>query len=901
MKTTIRTLCLIIIFLSFNLALKATHNRAGEITYTQIGPQTIRMIATTYTKTSSAAADRDSLEIFWGDGTSQWVVRANGKGTVLNNDVKKNEYIAEHTYPGRGRYTIVTTDPNRIGNILNVNYPNSIDIQFSLATTLTLLDLQFQGSNSSVQLLQSPIDFACLNRRFIHNPNAYDPDGDSLSYELTVPLESANKPVPNYVYPDRILPGPNNITFLDPRTGDFVWENPPQQGEYNIAIRINEYRQGVLINSTIRDMQILVRACDNQPPLINVASEICVVAGQKIIIPITISDPDTTQRVELTATGGPFILQNPAVLTGGNVYKNIPFQATIEWQTDCNHISGQYYKVVLRAADNFFSDTIGLATLKTILIKVVGPPPVEVDVVSDAGAAKILWKKPYQCEDARNDFFLGFSVWRSSTTSSNNLDSCTTGVDKAVFEKIVFITRQSENNRYFFRDINVERGRVYCYRVLAEFASYTSSGNAYNIIEGLQSEQRCFTLSKAIPFITNISVQSTSTIDGNIEVKYTKPDFSDLNITDFPGPYRLELRRRVVGSPTFDIVTGATKSFSDLSQITQTTHIDGGLNTEANQYEYNVTLVSSRGIVGVSANSTSLFLSIAPSEKRNVLSWKSQTAWRNRVYVIERKEAGQTNFRIIDSTSFTSYGDVELLNGVNYCYRITSNGSYAINGLPNPLFNLSQETCATPVDNLAPCAPRLVVGNPCGNITEADLRDLANVLTWSDPNASCRDIQPISSYKVYYSPDSTAASTLIATINGSQARTYIHSNIPTGLQGCYTVAALDDIGNESGRSNKICKENCPLYILPNTFTPNGDGANDLFVPIKNLFISRVDLKIFNEWGNQVFTTIDPNIGWTGQDVPTGVYYYTCRVFVKTLDGSETTDNKILRGNINLLR
>ncbi|MBK8112548.1 MAG: hypothetical protein IPK46_20670 [Saprospiraceae bacterium] len=60
--------------------LNATHNRAGEITYQQIGPLTIRMTITTYTKESSIAADRDSLEVFWGDGLSQWVQRSNGKG-----------------------------------------------------------------------------------------------------------------------------------------------------------------------------------------------------------------------------------------------------------------------------------------------------------------------------------------------------------------------------------------------------------------------------------------------------------------------------------------------------------------------------------------------------------------------------------------------------------------------------------------------------------------------------------------------------------------------------------------------------------------------------------------------------------------------------------------------------
>ncbi|HPN71744.1 MAG TPA: hypothetical protein PLZ32_19595, partial [Saprospiraceae bacterium] len=63
----------ILLFATFAVPVFATHNRAGEITYEQIAANRIRMTLTTYTKTSSSAADRDSVEIVWGDGSSQWV------------------------------------------------------------------------------------------------------------------------------------------------------------------------------------------------------------------------------------------------------------------------------------------------------------------------------------------------------------------------------------------------------------------------------------------------------------------------------------------------------------------------------------------------------------------------------------------------------------------------------------------------------------------------------------------------------------------------------------------------------------------------------------------------------------------------------------------------------------
>ena len=214
-----------------------THNRAGEITYEQIGELTIRVTITTYTKTSSLQADRDTLDIFWGDGTSSKLGRVNGFGDVLPNDIKRNFYVGEHTYPGRATYHISTTDPNRIAGILNVNAPNSIKIPFHIETTFTFLNSQFQGPNNSAILLQPPIDFACVGQRYIHNPNAFDPDGDSLSYELIVPLEDVNQPVPNYRFPDQIMAGSNNILTLDERTGDLVWNAPQRVGEYNGKIR----------------------------------------------------------------------------------------------------------------------------------------------------------------------------------------------------------------------------------------------------------------------------------------------------------------------------------------------------------------------------------------------------------------------------------------------------------------------------------------------------------------------------------------------------------------------------------------------------------------------------------------------------------------------------------------
>ena len=84
-----KTLFLIVFSGAFSFVY-ATHNRAGEITYEQIGDLTIRVTITTYTKTSSFSADRDSLEIFWGDSTSMMLETSISASIHIREEVPTN-------------------------------------------------------------------------------------------------------------------------------------------------------------------------------------------------------------------------------------------------------------------------------------------------------------------------------------------------------------------------------------------------------------------------------------------------------------------------------------------------------------------------------------------------------------------------------------------------------------------------------------------------------------------------------------------------------------------------------------------------------------------------------------------------------------------------------------------
>src|SRR5690606_26645391 len=308
--------------------------------------------------------------------------------------IKRNFYVREHTYPGRGTYTIGMTDPNRIGGILNVNYPNSIRVKFHIATTFTFLNQQFQGENNSAVLLQPPIDVGCVGRPFVHNPNAYDPDGDSLAYEWVVPLQDVGTPVPNFLFPDQIEPGPENQISLNEQTGEIIWDSPQRKGQYNIAIKVKEYRRGVLINSIIRDMQVEITECDNNPPQVQVASTLCATAGDLIELPVMVDDPEReTQLVKLSALGGPLTLDiSRAIFASGNQFEEVPRTVDFIWQTHCEHVRESEYTMVFKATDNYFTDSSGLVDLKTVNFNIAGPPPGNPDVERQATQNKVTWE-----------------------------------------------------------------------------------------------------------------------------------------------------------------------------------------------------------------------------------------------------------------------------------------------------------------------------------------------------------------------------------------------------------------------------------------------------------------------------------------------------------------------------
>ena len=651
-------------------------------------------------------------------------------------------------------------------------------------------------------------------------------------------------------------------------------------------------------------MQIFVRACDNRPPEIESIDEICVIAGEEVSFNILVTDVDEGQKVSLSATGGPFLNEdNSATLNPSGEFFNSPSTSTFNWVTDCNDISAEPYQIVFRAVDNFF-DTTGLATLKTVKIKVVGPPPLDLKGESLRNRIKLAWIDPYHCETTENEYFRGFSVWRRLNSNSFDIDSCKGGLEGQGYEKIVFLTTQKEDDMYVAYDENVEKGATYCYRVLAEFAKLTDSGNPYNKVQSLPSNEICVILSRDFPMMTQVSIDKTSPTNGTINISWLKPLAEDLDTIENPGPYIYQLQRSegLSGSDYIDIPNARYQTIN-FNEPVDTSYFDTNLNTQDLIYKYRVEFYATTNAspLSLSNEASSIHLETSPGDQAINLSWQLDVPWNNYEFTIYRQNSQTNLFDSIATTSSNNYRDLNLINDQEYCYRVVSQGTYNISGLPEPLINNSQRECAIASDLEPPCPPFLVITSVCDQADIAiSFEDLENVLEWSMVENDCEDEDDLAGFNIYYSDNEDSELQLIETISDKNVNNFSHQP-EFGISGCYAISAFDELGNESELTNRICLINCPAYDLPNVFTPNGDNTHDTFTPRNNRFIESVNLEVYNRWGQLVFETNDPKIDWdgtnfSGKQLADGVYYYTCEVFE---EGGGIRD--LLKGNIHILR
>lgn len=824
----------------------ATHNRAGEITYRQIGVNQVEIKLVTYTR-EQTQADRPIIDIRWGDGTLDSLERSVGFPELIADDINKNEYLARHTYPGPGTYTITLEDPNRNAGVVNI--PNSVSVPFFIQSEIVLNP--FLGNNNSPVLLNPPIENACENAIFQHNPSAFDEEGDSLVYSLVNARGAEGNFIDGYSLP-------NGVT-IDRVFGTLTWDRPVFSGEFNFAILIEEYRNGFKIGSVLRDMQVTVAACDNNPPDIRAVNDICVIAGSSLSIPVFASDPDVGDAITLTASGGPLTEVNGDVAVFSEVIGVDSVTGNFTWQTGCEHVRLAPYTVFFRAQDN--SNDVQLVDIEGWNIRVIGPKTNNFEARSILDGTALAWQRNV-CQEV-----VGYKIYRRISPSNWIPDSCETGVPGDLGFSL--ITNISGRNVTGYVDQTVIAGNTYCYRIVAVYADGS---------ESIASDESCAEVIEIQPIPLNADVTVTDEVAGEVFVRWRNPiNLDSLNLS---APFRYELYT-LIGSERTSIYTS--------SGLIDTTFVLTNANTEE-PLNFALELYSNDVLVSSSVDFSTVFLQTSPADRTVFLTWEYSVPWMNDTFFVYRNSG--SGFQIIDTiVGQNSYQDSELTNGEEYCYYIESVGGYR---LVDTLRNKSQQVCEVPIDLIPPCLPTINTSSNC--------IDRINTISWTLDTSDCNG--DLSSIQIYFKRFVDDDYALISTIDNPWVDTVFVTGPLTEAAGCYVFEATDSVGNNSNREQEICFDNCPVYELPNVFTPNGDAFNELLIPFPYDYVEAVDITIYNRWGQQVFKSSDLDVLWDGRNMFTnlnssaGVYYYTCIVTEQRLSGLE---NKIINGFVHLMR
>lgn len=859
----------------------STHLKAGEILVRRTSGTQFQIQLIIYTDSSSVigfGVDEPDAEIRISDGTTLFAQRDAPGRIYIGNATFKNVY----TFPARqfntSTYTISYQQDNRNGGVKNMD--NSGNTPFYLETILKVSP--FIGVNNLPILLIPPIDLAAVGQKYTYNPGAYDIEGDSLSYEFTTPKQNTGTDVVGYQHPN-IKPAPAGTFTLDPLDGTIVWDAPVVPGYYNFAFIIKEWRNGQVIGSIVRDMQIEVKNSLNRPPVLKLPNDTCVVAGSTFSnFPIVATDPDVNDKIKLTSKSGLYTLtSSPATFTAPA--ESNPVTGYFNWSTTCSHVRDEPYQAIFIAQD-ITPTGQPLFDIQSWNIRVLAPAPENLTVMAIDEGFQLNWNA-YACNTGKME------IYRKVCDSLDNVVSpCESGDPKALgYIKIGEVPLTTTT----FKDTaNLNPGSYYYYKITASFSapkggrSIASAGALGSLL--------------GVPVPTHTTVLKTDSLNGKIQVSWTQP--MELDMAAFPGPYEYRLYRAIG-------LTGTNYTqVKTLSNLMDTTVIDSLINTRDLAFNYKLdfyyTSASGLTLKNTSIKATSVFLNSTPGGNQVSLSWSFDVPWnnRNQYHRIYRKIQGSNVFELYDSVFVTgnsaSYLDDGLVNGDTVCYYIQTQGRYCSDKLPFPLLNNSQVVCEVPRDTKPPCPPTLLGPASC-------LDEGINQLTinWiPDLSPGCN--QDIKGYNVYYAEYEDEELTLLAS---NVPDTFFVDNDLLSLAGCYTVTALNFYGSESAMSNKICVDLCVYYELPNLISPNRDSLNDVFRPYpvpKN--VKQVKFTVFNRWGKRIYYSEDDiQLNWHGEasdgsQVPSGVYFIHAEViFRRRLNRKDEV--KSIKGWVQVIR
>lgn len=305
---------------------RASHAAGADLTYTCLGNNQYQIKLAFYRDCEGIAAPTSaSVSILNGCTNATTTITLQQQGfievtqlcpsQISNSSCNGGNLPGIQQYTYTGTYTFPTSCTNytlrydlnaRNSAVTNLQNPGSVD----LYVEATLRGITPNICNNSSIFTSLPVPFICVGNQFFYNHGAIDVDGDSLVYTLIQPLQN----------PATVVPWASGFSVTNPMatTGGFSFSSstgqmsgtPSVAQNAAIAVRVDEYRNGVLIGSTIRDMQFIAVACPNNtlPTATGVnggtSNSINICAGANTCFDIFTADADANQTTTITWNSG---------------------------------------------------------------------------------------------------------------------------------------------------------------------------------------------------------------------------------------------------------------------------------------------------------------------------------------------------------------------------------------------------------------------------------------------------------------------------------------------------------------------------------------------------------------------------------------------------------------------
>tara|TARA_B100001250_G_scaffold24992_2_gene20727 strand:- start:70 stop:4356 length:4287 start_codon:yes stop_codon:yes gene_type:complete len=364
----VRKFILFSVFLIINIKIYATHAAGMDIAYeciTQgINSDTYKVTIKFYRDCEGIAAPNShplDYSSSCGSGTTTLYL----VGGAVNINPNCQSYcnggnglgIEQYTYEGTitlahcSNWLLSVCEAARNDVISTIIAPDQQD----LCVQATLNNTTY--CNNSPTFSQYPTPFICAGNYYCYNNGAIEIDGDSLVYTLITPLNTANGGTVTYIAPYSAINPVGGGSSFDPATGNLC-VTPPNIISSVVAIEVSEYRNGILIGSIIRDIQINSFPCTAvAPPLLTgIDTTITVDINNLSTYTVELNCPNGSQNINFDINT---INNNPPPPPGHEITINVgggSWQAEVSWEI--YDPSGNGAGTIIAAGGAPFSGTV---------------------------------------------------------------------------------------------------------------------------------------------------------------------------------------------------------------------------------------------------------------------------------------------------------------------------------------------------------------------------------------------------------------------------------------------------------------------------------------------------------------------------------------------------------------